>query len=152
MPLDFEKYAMKGNEFLNKLEVNLGNDDRDYAARVLRNTFRVFRNHLTLEESFQLIAQLPMALKSVYVEGWKPQDQQRLKSADQLIAEIKKEEGNLASYDFKNDDKVLEAVRAVIQTLRQYISDEEIDQALGTLPAKVRSALESSTFEETDFI
>ena len=68
MALDFEKYAAKGNEFLNRLAENLGDEDRAHAARILRSTFRGLRNHLTVEESFQLLAQLPMALKSVYVE------------------------------------------------------------------------------------
>ncbi|HPM32772.1 MAG TPA: DUF2267 domain-containing protein [Chryseolinea sp.] len=63
--LDFEKYAMKGNEFLHALAVNLKDSDRAHAARIVRSTFRVLRNRLSVEESLQLIAQLPMALKSV---------------------------------------------------------------------------------------
>jgi uncharacterized protein (DUF2267 family) len=65
MTLDFEKYAMKGNEFLNHLQVNLETPDRAHAGRILRSTFRVLRNHLTFEESLQLLSQLPMAIKSV---------------------------------------------------------------------------------------
>jgi len=57
MPLDFEKYAMKGNEFVNLLAKNLGDETgRARARRILRSVFRTLRNHLTLEESSDLLA------------------------------------------------------------------------------------------------
>ncbi len=70
MTLDFEKYAAKGNEFINKLAEHLNDpDNRDRAGRILRSVLRALRNRLTVEESLQLISQLPMAIKAVYVEG-----------------------------------------------------------------------------------
>lgn len=41
------------------------------AARIIRSVLHALRNRLSHQESFQLIAQLPMALKAVYVDGWK---------------------------------------------------------------------------------
>jgi uncharacterized protein (DUF2267 family) len=145
MTLDFEKYGMKGNEFLNRLEINLGVQDRSHAARILRNTFRVFRNHLTFEESLQLLAQLPMAIKAVYVDGWSMHDHVKLKTLDDFLIELLEEEGDRALRDFRTVDEVIEAVRAVIDTMKTYVSEEEVEQALGTLPAKVRAAFESTS-------
>ena len=144
MTLDFEKYAKKGNEFLHHLEDNLNTEDRAHAGRILRSTFRVLRNHLTFEESLQLLAQLPMALKAVYVDGWSAAAQRKIKTAEEFLVEIEKEEGNNAWRDFSNEDEMISAVRAVIDTLREYVSGQEIDQALGTMPAKVRQIFESS--------
>jgi len=144
MALDFEKYAAKGNEFLNRLAENLGDEDRAHAARILRSTFRVLRNHLTVEESFQLLAQLPMALKSVYVEGWRLNDHQKIKTIDDLVVEMVQEEGNSAWRDFADKDEIIDALRAVIDTLKLYVSSGEINQALGTLPRKVQAVLEPS--------
>ena len=144
MALDFEKYAAKGNEFLNRLAENLGDEDRAHAARILRSSFRVLRNHLTVEESFQLLAQLPMALKSVYVEGWRLNDHQKIKTIDDLVVEMVQEEGNSAWRDFADKDEIIDALRAVIDTLKLYVSSGEINQALGTLPRKVQAALEPS--------
>jgi uncharacterized protein (DUF2267 family) len=146
MILDFEKYAMKGNEFLNKLSANLGNVDRSHAARILKNTFRVLRNHITPEESLQLISQLPMALKSIYVDGWKLSDHKRVKNIDEFLVEIIQAEGQDAWRDFSSKDEVLNAVKAVIDTMRLYVSHEEIDQALGTLPKKVRDNFEAFNY------
>lgn len=138
MTLDFEKYAMKGNEFLHHLQVNLGTPDRAHAGRILRSTFRVLRNHLTFEESLQLLSQLPMAIKSVYVEGWKRGEHERIKTEDDFIVEIIHEEGSLAWRDFSSKDEILAAVRAVVETMKIYVSAEEMEQALGTLPRKIQ--------------
>lgn len=142
MVLDFEKYASKGNEFINRLQSNLGVNDRDHAARILRSTFRVIRNHLSVEESFQLIAQLPMVLKAVYVEGWKLTDHKRITNLDEFFIEIIQEEGHSSWRDFSSKNEVLDSVRAVLQTLREYVSKQEMDQALATLPRKILSELE----------
>jgi uncharacterized protein (DUF2267 family) len=144
MTLDFNKYAFKGNEFLHYLESALENEDRGHAARILRATFRVLRNHLTVEESMQLIAQLPMAIKAVYVDGWSPAKHKRVTTVDDFLTEILEEAGNSAWRDFESKGEILECVRAVIQTMLVYVSPEEMEQALGTLPNKLQQIFESS--------
>jgi uncharacterized protein (DUF2267 family) len=148
MLLDFEKYAMKGNEFLNRLEINLGTADRPHAARILKSTFRVLRNHLTFEESLQLLSQLPIAIKGVYVDGWTKGQHKRIKTEDDFLVEILLEDGNMVWKDFNDKESVLESVRAVIHTMRQYVSSGEINQALATLPEKIQAIFESSSLEE----
>ncbi len=142
MTLDFEKYAMKGNEFLHLLESNLGSPDRAHASRVLRSTLHVLRNHMTMEENLQLLSQLPMAIKSVYVEDWKKSPHKKIKSVEEFLIEVIEEEGNTAWRDFSNREEILDAVRAVVNTLREYVSAGEMDQALGTLPGKVKAIFE----------
>src|SRR5688500_3861049 len=100
MTLDFEKYAMKGNEFVNHLKENLESKDRSHAARILRSTFRVLRNHISFEESLQLLSQLPMAIKCVYIDGWKKGSHKKIKTVDDLLIEIIQEEGVAAWRDF----------------------------------------------------
>ena len=148
MTLDFEKYAMKGNEFVNHLESNLGINDRSHAARVLRSTFRVLRNHITFEESLHLLSQLPIAIKGVYIDGWKKGDHKKIKTVDDLIIEIIQEEGNAAWRDFSSEKEILNGVRAVIRTMRMYVSEEEMDQALGTLPGKVVEQLQETEVKQ----
>jgi uncharacterized protein (DUF2267 family) len=144
MILDFEKYAQKGNEFMNRLEANLATDDRAHAGRILRSTFRVLRNHLMFEESLQLLSQLPMVIKAVYVDGWRAGSHKRIRTEDEFLIEIVQEEGNSAWVDFTTKEELIAAVRAVIDTLRSYVSPEEMDQALATLPKQIRQMIESS--------
>ncbi len=143
MPLNFEKYAMKGNEFLNRLAKKLGDEnDRDRAARILRSVLRTLRNHLATEESIQLLAQLPMAIKSVYVEGWKINDvHPRVKTVEDFAVEVMKEEGQVAWRDFSNIEEVIQAIHAVVETIVSYVSPDEMEEAFGTLPKNLRNIL-----------
>jgi len=137
----FEKYAVKGNEFLSLLKESLATEDDGHAARILRSTFRVLRNHFTFEESLQLLAQLPMAIKSVYVDGWKKGEHKRLHNVDDFLLEIIQEDGER---DFNDKEEILDSVRAVIDTMRVYVSVQEMDQALATLPRQITELFEPS--------
>jgi uncharacterized protein (DUF2267 family) len=141
MLLDFEEYVRKGNEFLHQLKTNLNNEDRAHAARILRSTFRVLRNHISMEESLQLLAQLPMAIKSVYVEGWQIRHHRKIKTVDEFCDEILKEEGAAAWRDYSNKEEILSAVRAVVNTMGLYVNPEEMDQAIHTLPKKIQEVV-----------
>ncbi|HEU5292156.1 MAG TPA: DUF2267 domain-containing protein [Cyclobacteriaceae bacterium] len=139
MALDFNTYGVKGNEFLSYLEDNLRSTDRPHAARILRSTFRVLRNHLSFEESFQLLSQLPMAIKAVYVDGWKIAEHKKIKTVDDFVNEIIREDGNNAWRDFGSKAEIIDCVRAVMDTMRMYVSKEEISQAINTLPDNVKT-------------
>ena len=137
----FEKYAVKGNEFLSLLKESLATEDDGHAARILKSTFRVLRNHFTFEESLQLLAQLPMAIKSVYVDGWKKGEHKRLHNVDDFLLEIIQED---AERDFNDKEDILDSVRSVIDTMRVYVSVQEMDQALATLPRQITELFEPS--------
>jgi uncharacterized protein (DUF2267 family) len=144
MHTEFDKYALKGNEFLSKLAKNMGdNQDLDAAFRILRSTFHVMRKYITVEESMQVLAQLPMALKSIYVDGWKlHKPHERIKTLDEFAAEILKEEGNATWRDFSNMDEVMQDLRAVIITLAEYVSPSELEEAFGTLPKEIKKVFQ----------
>src|SRR5690348_6046757 len=73
MPFNFNKHAAKGNKLLKDLVAELGtNTSAKKAVNILSSTFIALRNHLTLQENFQLLAQLPVALKGIYVHNWSP--------------------------------------------------------------------------------
>src|ERR1041384_2970925 len=74
MPFNFNKHAAKGNKFLKDLAAELeGKQDTKKVSKIISAAFATLRNHLTLEESFQLLAQFPIVLKGVYVHNWSPQ-------------------------------------------------------------------------------
>lgn len=145
MATDFEKHAMKGNEFLNLLSERLGDEgNREHAFRVLRSVLRTLRRHLTATESFQLLAQLPMAVKSVYVDGWAfNQLSERIHTFDDMVNEIVKEEGPVAWKDFSNREDVIQSIRAVVETMALYVSKDELEEAFGTLPKGLKETFTS---------
>ncbi|WP_160118571.1 DUF2267 domain-containing protein [Chryseotalea sanaruensis] len=142
MPLDFEKFVAKGNEFINSLDHELGNKGREYASRILRSVFRAIRSKLSVSESIDLISQLPMALKAVYVDGWKPvKDTQPVFSIYDLSDEIIRQDGLAAWRDFSGRDEAIVALKAVMKTLSNYVSFGEMRHVIAIFPSPVKEEM-----------
>jgi uncharacterized protein (DUF2267 family) len=145
MIIDFEKYAMKGNEFVNILARRLGDENnRERAGRTLKSVFAMLRNHISVEESIQLLSQLPVAIKGVYVDGWSlSHPRERIKTFDGLINEVAAAEGPVIWRDFSTREEVIDAIRAVIDTMAHYVSREELRQAFGTFPKGLKESFQA---------
>ena len=148
MPTTFEKHAMKGNEFLHKLARNLGDEkDRERAGRILRSVLRALRNVITAEESIQLLAQLPVAIKGVYVDGWKfGHSRPRIRTIEDFAAEVIHEQGVSAWRDFANEVEVFDAIRAVMETLSEYVSEGEFSDIIAVLPKDIGETVNFGIF------
>jgi uncharacterized protein (DUF2267 family) len=139
MSFNFGKYASKGNEFVNAIAEDL-NVPKEKSGRIIRAVFHALRNRISHEESFQLIAQLPMALKGAYVDGWKfDKDINRISHLADFLDEIRKEDGELASYDFGNDTKAKLAVVTVFKALSRFVSEGEMEDIMATLPKELKT-------------
>lgn len=138
MSLDFEKYASKGDEFVQLVAAEL-NVPRDMAGRIIRAVLHALRNRLSHEESFQLIAQLPMALKGVYVDGWNFEKAfSRISHVEDFLDEVQKEDGDRAGYDFGNNTKTWFSVEAVFKALSYFVSEGEMNDIIDVLPEKMK--------------
>ena len=144
MSLDFEKYAAKGNEFVrlvaDELEVS-----REKAGRIIRAVFHALRNRLTHEESFQLMAQLPMVLKGVYADGWHfDKDLKRIKHINDFLDEVRTEDGGQAVYDFGDNTKASAAVACVFKALNYFVSEGEMNDIMDVMPAELKKYIKES--------
>ena len=142
MALNFEKHAAKGNEFVNRLAARLGDEDnRDRAGRVLRCVLHALRNRLTVVESFQLMAQLPMAIKALYIEGWQPfRSHEKIKTMQELGEEVVRLDGLSAWRDFSGIEDALEGLEAVIKTMADYVSAGELHDLVAVLPQDMKES------------
>jgi uncharacterized protein (DUF2267 family) len=70
----FDRSVDKTNEVLHVIEEEYGwpDDRRLQAYAALRAVLHALRDRLPVEESTDLAAQLPMLLRGLYFEGWKP--------------------------------------------------------------------------------
>jgi uncharacterized protein (DUF2267 family) len=146
MPIDFENYALKGNEF-----VALVSDDLSVtkvrAGRIIRAVFHSLRNRLTHEESFNLLAQLPISLKGVYVDGWNfSKDYNKLSHLNDFLDEVRWEDGGLDGYDFGDSSATKKAVSAVFNALKYFISEGEIQDIIDILPSEVKTFIKDCLF------
>lgn len=148
MSLNFDKHAQKGNEFINELARELGDKtDKAKAGKILRAVFKTLRNHLTLTENFQLLSQLPMALKAVYVEAWMPTHELEIgrKKIDFVQEVLKCEEKN-AWPKAEDIERTLKAIRSVFKILKKYISDGEFRSMEAVLPKPLKELLHESIY------
>jgi len=146
----FAHFAEKGNEFMEVLAERMGSPaDADHAFRVLKAVLHTLRDHIPVSVSLHFISALPLAIKAVYVDGWKPGKKKRsLRHKEDLLAEIRRQESPLmAAHDLKGNAYTASMIAAVWETLQLYISEGEQADFLSVLPSNIRTFLNEITSE-----
>ncbi len=142
MSLHFYSYARKGYEFIDEVSRELKTTDTDKVGRMIRCVLRALRNHLSIEDGFSLMAQLPMALKAVFVDGWKINSgNQKLAHLTDFIAEALKEDDQSAWKDFSGEDEAKISIIAVFKILKGHLAANEAQQINNVLPEDLQKLL-----------
>ncbi len=147
MALNFNQYATEGNTFLKDYSKQLGlGNDRDKAGRILTSTLHALRDIIPTEESLQFIAQLPMFLKAVYVNGWNiKQKKPKIKKMAEFLDLVRTHDGPAAVNDFEYSDEVAQQyVDTTFTYLRKYVSTGEMDDIRDGLPKDLKTMISSS--------
>jgi uncharacterized protein (DUF2267 family) len=135
--MNFEKYAAHGNAFVNEVAEELSiPGDAETAGRILRAVLWTLRTRLSQAESFDLIAQLPMMLKAVYVDGWKPHSgpDKHVRSVEDFVEEMMVQAGPTALRDLPNPIRAQHCASAVFRVLKRHVSPGEAEDVAGQLP------------------
>lgn len=147
MALNFNQYATEGNTFLNDYakELNMPND-RDKAGRIFTAIMHALRDIIPTEESLQFIAQLPMFLKGLYVNGWTiKRKKPKVKQMAEFLDLVRQHDGVAAVNDFEYSDEVAEQyVDITFIYLRKYISLGEMEDIRDVLPKNLKSMIYSN--------
>lgn len=147
MALHFEQYAQEGNTFVKDYAKHMGfGPDYDKAGRILSAILHALRDIIPVNESLQLIAQFPMFLKAVYVNGWtlrrKPK---KMKRMEEFIELVRHHNGITASQDLgESDDLVERYLELTFIYLRKYISLGEMEDIRDTLPKDLKHMIYSN--------
>ena len=142
MGLNFNQYAKEANSFLKDYskQMNL-NDDVEKAGRILSAILHGLRSIISIEESLQFIAQLPMFLKAVYVNGWTLKKRQRVKNMVGFIDLIREYSGKTSLYDFESDEKAENYIKTTFIVLRKYVSLGELEDIRDEMPKELKSII-----------
>lgn len=147
MALNFNQYASEGNRFLKGYAkaMNLG-DNTDKAGRILIAVLHALRDIIPIQESLQLIAQLPMFIKGAYVHGWSSKKKKlRIKRMPDFIDLVRKHDGAAAVNDFEYSEEVAEQyIRTTFIYLRQYVSLGELQDIRDSLPKELKNMVYSN--------
>lgn len=128
----FDHSLQLTNLWLNDLMRRLGTEDRHLAYLALRTTLHALRDRLAVDEAAHLGAQLPMLVRGLYYEGWRPAGKPaKERSREAFLAHIQAEAHAL---DFDPEP----AARAVFGLLAARITAGEIQDVQGMLPQPVR--------------
>jgi uncharacterized protein (DUF2267 family) len=141
MALNFQKYVQKAEEFISEVAFELGNpNDKIKAARVLRAVLHAFRDWVTVAESLQLIAQLPMFIKAIYVDGWKIKgSNEGMRHVGDFIEAVREADDVRNNGDFVTDFEAKEAIQAVFRVLKNHVSEGEVHDIIAVLPSEMKS-------------
>ncbi len=127
----FDQSLQTTREWLQDLQEEMGLDDEQRAFMVLRAVLQTLRDRLTIEETAQFAAQLPMLLQGVYYHGWTPKGKpEKIRSREEFLGRVA--EGLLRQHDPE------EACRAVFAVVERRMTPGEIEDIKGILPEPIR--------------
>jgi uncharacterized protein (DUF2267 family) len=136
MKRNINKYAEEAHKFFRDVATEIGNpNDTDHAGRVTTAVLHALRERITPEESMHIISQLPMILKGIYVDGWKITKQlNNSETIEDFLNDIRSQNLRTAGRDFGDDQQARETVTAVLNVMKQYVDEGEINHIKQQLP------------------
>ena len=145
MSVNINKYTAEANRFLNEVAAELGNPASLQAAgRVIIAVFHTLREKLSPAESFRLLAELPIILKGVYVDGWDPaQQMHRTETLEDFVNELRSHDESGTGRDFENKEQALRNFKAVLRVMSHYVPDAEMIHMKQQLPGPVAQLIET---------
>lgn len=119
--------------WLKEIMAELHTDSRRDAYRALRLVLHSVRDHISVQQSSNLAAQLPLLLRGVYYEGWNPSHvPNRDRTLEAFLSTLK--EADFSGVGFSPAD----IARRVLLVLETKISPGEIDDVKDNLPKQIR--------------
>lgn len=138
----FDKHVQEANEFVKELSNNLGHpEEHTQTIRLLRAVLHTVRDRIKVGESLDLISQLPMMLKALYVEQWKYHEKPPLNYDDMagMAEAVKKEQERMGEQSFDWQESTEDLVKTVLSSLRKYISDGQAIHVMEQMPKEVKA-------------
>lgn len=129
----FDTTVQQSNEWLKGVGARLKPCDRRQAYEALRAVLHVLRDRLPLDGVLGLSAQLPLLLRGVFLEGWRPgngptdirQPLTFAEAVERLLPPAFPREG-------------LGATKAVFEVMAEHLDAGETEKLIAYLPAPLR--------------
>lgn len=133
----FDETLHATNTWLHEITSRLGWDDRHKAYRLLRVCLHSLRDRLTVTAAAKLAAQLPMLLRGIFYEGWRPASVPRkVRSLDEFLADTREAFSGDADFDAES------AFREVLSVMRMHISEGEMEDVRRAMPVAIKALWE----------
>lgn len=135
----FDRTVEKTNLWLDGIGETLG-PNRQRAYHALRAVLFALRDRLTIEEAFHLSAQLPMLVRGIYWDGYRPTGKpEELRTLEEFLARVAR---HLDQIGPMQPEQCVDAVFAV---LSRYVGEGELEEVRQMLPREIRSHFPART-------
>lgn len=135
--LNFEKYAIEGNRFINAVAAKL-RCDRNTAARVTRAVLQAVRDRLPVDDAIEFAQGLPMALKGLFIDQYDiSRTPVRVRNPDDFINFVRLKNRFSAIADFHSPYDVIRALHAVFYVLERKMDLGQVQQIKRLLPEEI---------------
>ncbi len=134
----------KTDDWLDEIKAEIGIPDERLAYQALRSVLHSLRDRLTVDMANALSAELPMLIRGLYFEGWKPSRTPvktgRLKEFHQCVARA-----------YRGPPRTTPATMtsAVLRVLTRNCEGGLVDKIRATLPEALRSMLDDEAPRQT---
>ncbi len=128
----FDKTLQTTNTWLDEITETIG-PDRRLAWHVLGAVLRTLRDRMTLGLAVHLGAQLPLLVRGLYYDQWRPSEQLKWRSVDEFLEHVSQNLGDVRPVN------VREATRAVFRVLNHYVDPNQIANVREALSEPVRA-------------
>jgi uncharacterized protein (DUF2267 family) len=140
--LNFDKHYHEVNTYVNQLAEELGHpEERRRSLIIWRAVMHSIRDRIHLSESFDLISQLPLILKGIYVDQWEyssspPKDFQ---TVEEMKDEVKRTQAQFGEEDFDWKISTEDIISRTIDSLKVYFSEGQLEHIRAQLPEDVKN-------------
>ncbi len=135
----FDTAVQKADLWLKEIMEELNTDSRRIAYMSLRAVLHTLRDRLLVDEAVDLGAQLPLLIKGIYYDEWKPSSTPvKDRHIDDFLARIKER------YRADGLVDIEKTTRAVFTVLKRKITEGEINDVKGMMPDELKTLWGSS--------
>jgi uncharacterized protein (DUF2267 family) len=125
----FDRSNEKSAAWVKDMMAFLAIDNREAALHALRAGLHALRDRLTVEEAAQLAAQMPMTIRGLFFENWRPADKPlRIRHPNDFLALV------IANYQPRSDIYADDIIGATFKVLSKHVSQGELTDVVMSLP------------------
>ena len=128
----FDTSVQEANAWLNEISEEMNHPDPQMAYHALRGTLSALRDRLPVEEAAHLSAQLPLLVRGIYYEGFRPAELPGTYDLDGFLDRVNAELEQAGGQNPEN------AARAVCAVLNRHLDGGQVRQVRESLPETVR--------------
>ncbi|MGB2572388.1 DUF2267 domain-containing protein [Micromonospora citrea] len=133
----FETSMDKTNLILKDIEQAYGwpKAQRNQSYAALRTVLHLLRDRMTVQESAEFAAQLPVLVRGIYFDGWQPDNVPIKLNRDDFLYEVRQG----FPYDVEGGPE--RVTQVVLDTLRRHITQGEWDDVRSTMPKDLQQMI-----------